>query len=313
MAANRVKIQEINNSIKTNLAEYVRIAEDNYHNQLKAMADKIICDRGSKPLVLISGPSGSGKTTSALRIANLIKQGGLNVHTISMDNYFLPNELGELPRDKDGKVDLESPYRVDIKLFSEHLEKLFRCEEIKVPVFDFATQSRSDFIPITRKDDEIIIIEGIHALNPLVTGDTGSFTTCIYVSVRTRITADDGAVLHPSRIRLMRRLMRDKLFRGRKLEDIFELFASVSRGEELYIMPYKHLANFDIDTFISYEASAYKELLLPGLGEIREIMKDNTNYKDIMKFLAELSPLSAEAIPADSLVREFIGGSCLPY
>ena len=84
MAANRVKIQEINNSIKTNLAEYVRIAEDNYHNQLKAMADKIICDRGSKPLVLISGPSGSGKTTSALRIANLIKQGGLNVHTISI-------------------------------------------------------------------------------------------------------------------------------------------------------------------------------------------------------------------------------------
>jgi uridine kinase len=313
MSVKCIKAQQINDSIKNNPAEYVRIAEENYRNQLKTMADKIICDRECKPLVLISGPSGSGKTTSALRIAELIKQSGLNVHTISMDNYFLPGEIEKLPRDKNGKIDLESPYRVDIELFSEHLKKLFRCEEIKVPVFDFATQSRPNFIPMTRKENEIIIIEGIHALNPLVTGDTDSFTTCIYVSVRTRIAADDGTVLHPSRIRLMRRLMRDKLFRGRKLEDIFELFASVSRGEELYIMPYKHRANFDIDTFISYEASAYRDLLLPGLEEIRDIMKNNTNYNDIMKFLTELSPLPTEAIPADSLVREFIGGSCLPY
>lgn len=313
MAVHCIKTQAINNSINNSTAEFVRKAEENYQHQLKAMAEHIISDKATKPLVLLSGPSGSGKTTSALRIAELIKQSGLNVHTISMDNYFLPSEMGQLPRDENGKVDLESPYRVDIELFSDHLKKLFLCEEIKVPVFDFATQSRPDFIPITRKKNEIIIVEGIHALNPLVTGDTDSFTTCIYVSVRTRISAKDGAVLHPSRIRLMRRLMRDKLFRGRRLEDIFELFASVSRGEELYIMPHKHRADFDVDTFLSYEASAYRDLLLPELEDIKDIMKDNPNYNDIVKFLAELSPLPTEAVPADSLVREFIGGSCLPY
>lgn len=313
MAVHCIKTQAINNSINSSTAEFVCKAEGNYNNQLKAMAEHIIADKATKPLVLLSGPSGSGKTTSALRIAELIKQSGLNVHTISMDNYFLPSEMGQLPRDENGKIDLESPYRVDIELFSDHLKKLFLCEEIKVPVFDFATQSRPDFIPITRKENEIIIVEGIHALNPLVTGNTDSFTTCIYVSVRTRISAKDGAVLHPSRIRLMRRLMRDKLFRGRKLEDIFELFASVSRGEELYIMPHKHRADFDVDTFLSYEASAYRDLLLPELEDIKDIMKDNPNYNDILKFLTELSPLPTEAVPADSLVREFIGGSCLPY
>ena len=313
MGTNYIKTAKINNAIITGPESFISLAESNYQNQLEKIAQKISADCNEKPLVLLSGPSGSGKTTSALRIANLIKQNGINVHTISMDNYFLPGELGELPRDKNGNIDLESPYRVDIALFSEHLKKLFLCEEISVPVFDFATQSRPAFIPIKRKNNEVIIIEGIHALNPLVTGDTDAFTTCLYVSVRTRISADDGALLHPSRIRLMRRLMRDKLFRGRKLEDIFALFASVSRGEELYIMPHKHRADFDIDTFISYEASVYKDLLLPGLKDIEDIMKDNVNYNDIVRFLSELSSLPADMVPADSLVREFIGGSSLVY
>ncbi len=308
-----VKINSINSSISENPEAFVKLSEDIYHNQLEAVAQHILLECNEKPLILLSGPSGSGKTTSALRIGKLVEEYGIKVHTISMDNYFIPGDINGLPKDENGNPDLESPLRLDIPLFSEHLYKLFKCEKIQIPVFDFATQSRINYIPVQRKKNEVIIIEGIHALNPMVTGATDSFTTCVYVSVRTRLKNNNGEILHPRKIRLMRRLGRDKLFRGRKLEDIFAFFESVSKGEDLYIMPHKHRAAFDIDTFIPYEAAVYKDILLPGLLEINDIMQYNNYYGDIVKFLKELDSLPEKYVPNDSIVREFIGGSTLSY
>ncbi len=310
---NFIKTTAINSGIDGDRANYVALSEENYIDRLKTAAEKIILERDKRPLVLISGPSGSGKTTSALRIADYIRERGFKVHTLSMDNYFLPNDMGDLPRDENGNIDLESPYRLDIPLFSEHLKKLFRCEDIEIPIFDFASQLRKGCIPMRRSENEIIIIEGIHALNPEVTGVTDDFTTCIYVSVRTRITAHDGSVLHPRSIRLMRRLCRDSLFRGRRYAEIFRMFESVSRGEDLYIMPHKHRAAFDIDTFIAYEAPVYAGFLRENLRSEEYILKDCENYEDIMKFLYELHPLSSDMVPENSLIREFIGGSSFDY
>lgn len=313
MELNYINTTNINSGLENDAEGFIEKSEGIYQDQLRIAAEKIYMDREKRPLVLLSGPSGSGKTTTALRIAMLLGQKGLQVHTLSMDNYFLPAGAGEFPVDENGKPDLESPYRLDIPMFSEHLEKLSKGEPVEMPIFDFTTQSRSDFIPVARKNNEIIIIEGIHALNPEVTGSSDDFTTCMYVSVRTRIRTKYGLTLHPRKIRLMRRLNRDRLFRSRSLEDIFDMFQSVTNGEEKYIMPYKNRATIEIDSFIPYEASVYAKMLRNDVENNREAFAAIEDGDVMLKVLSELEPLSEELVPSDSLVREFIGGSSLNY
>lgn len=301
-----ISISELNNAAATP-EELILAGENLYADQLSAAAERIYSERAQRPVVLISGPSGSGKTTSAMRIGQLLRDNGCNAHIISMDNYFLPMEENEAARDENGNIDFESPLRLDIPLFKEHLERLFRCEEIEIPSFDFAAQARRKGMPLKRKSGDLVILEGIHALNPMVTGDSESFTNCIYVSVRTRLRSEAGELLHPSKIRLMRRLMRDKLYRGRSLEETFEFFRSVERGENLYIMPFKHRANFDIDTFIEYEPLVYRDILLPDLALAAQSYSGYADYADIERFLEALSPLDRGLVPDNSLIREFIG------
>lgn len=301
---NCIPISELNRSDKI---EAIERGERAYASQLISAAERIFEEREQRPVVLISGPSGSGKTTSAKRVEHLLEERGVNTHTISMDNYFLPTEETEKARDENGNIDFESPHRLDIPLFREHLEKLYRCEEIEIPSFDFAAQQRRTGMPLKRNEGDLVILEGIHALNPLVTGDSEEFTNCIYVSVRTRLEDDNGELLHPSKIRLMRRLMRDKLFRGRSLAETFEFFKSVERGENLYIMPFKNRANFDIDTFISYEAMVYRDILLPELEQARGSYPDYAQYADIERFLEKLAPVDRALVPEYSLIKEFIG------
>lgn len=283
---------------------FIAEGEKVYFDQLSLAAEKIYEQRAEKPIVLISGPSGSGKTTSAMRVAEALKQKGCGAHVVSMDNYFLP-----LKKDKElhgDKIDFESPERLDMELFREHLEKLRNGEEIDIPGFDFAKQDRIPGMKLKRDPDDLVIIEGIHALNPLVTGESDDYTHRIYVSVRTRIQLGDE-LLHPSKIRLMRRLMRDKLYRGRDLSETFEFFKSVERGEELYIMPYKHRADHDIDTFIEYEASVYRDLLLPELEKTAPVYKDYSDFADIERFLRALSGVKKSFVPENALIREFVG------
>lgn len=286
--------------------ELIREGERIYADRLAAAAELIYKNREDKPIVLISGPSGSGKTTSATRLSRLLERKGSKAHTVSMDNYFLPMHMNEQARDKDGKIDFESPQRLDIELFRDHLGKLIRGETVDVPSFDFAEQARHEGMPLQCEKGDFVIIEGIHALNPLLTGDFDDFTTGVYVSVRTRIRSGDE-LLHPSKIRLMRRLMRDKLYRGRSLSETFEFFKSVERGENLYIMPYKHRADIDIDTFIRYEAPVYRDILLPELEKAAGEYSDYASYADIEKFLRLLAPINKDLVPQQSLIREFIG------
>lgn len=298
-----VKVEYLNSAASVP-ERFVAEGERLYFDQLTQAAEKIYEQRVEKPIVLISGPSGSGKTTSAMRVAAALKQKGCGAHVISMDNYFLP-----LKKDKElhgEDIDYESPERLDAELFSAHLEMLRRCEEIDVPGFDFAKQDRIPGMKLKREEGDLVILEGIHALNPLVTGESDDYTHRIYVSVRTRIQLGDE-LLHPSKIRLMRRLMRDKLYRRRELSETFEFFKSVERGEDLYIMPHKHRADFDIDTFIEYEASAYRDILLPELEKTAPTYGSYSDFADIERFLRALSPLDRKYVPENALIREFIG------
>ena len=298
-----ISVEHLNNAAKTP-EDFIIEGERLYSGQLSEAAEKIYEHREDKPIVLISGPSGSGKTTSAMRVAAALKKKGCGAHVISMDNYFLP-----LKKDKElhgEDIDYESPDRLDSELFSEHLELLQRGVEIDVPGFDFALQDRVEGMKLKREPGDLVILEGIHALNPQVTGHSDDYTHRIYVSVRTRIQSGD-ALLHPSKIRLMRRLMRDKLYRGRELSETFEFFKSVERGEDLYIMPHKHRADFDIDTFIEYEASVYRDILLTELEKTSQTYANYSDYADIEMFLKLLSPVDKKYVPEDALIREFIG------
>ena len=301
-----ILISELNKLAKH--PEKLILSDENaYADRISKVARKIYLEREERPVVLISGPSGSGKTTSATRIQRVLSENGCTTHTISMDNYFLPLCETEKARDENGNIDFESPMRLDIPLFKEHIEKLFNCEEIDIPGFDFARQERIKGMPLKRNKGDLVILEGIHALNPLVTGDSDSFTNCVYVSVRTRLSDKNGKTLHPSKIRLMRRLMRDKLYRGRSLAETFEFFKSVERGENLYIMPFKHRANFDIDTVIGYEPLVYRDILLPDLENISSTYEGYGEYADIERFLKQLSGIDRRFVPENSLIREFIG------
>jgi len=310
---NILTLNELNLNTGNNAEAFIKAAEDQYRERICAVAEGLTVHNADMPIILISGPSGSGKTTTAMRLATMLENKGKKVHILSMDDYFLSVDDPRNEADENGNVDLESPKRLDMELLNEHLERLWKCEEIDVPSFDFSRQHRTSGKKMKRNPGEFVIMEGIHALNPEITGRIGKHATTVYVSVRTRLENKDGRLLHPSKIRLMRRLMRDKLFRGRSASGTLDFFANVERGEKRFIMPYKDSAMYDIDTFISYEAAVYKPLVLPELLAIKESYRDYSKYADVEEFLSEICEMDMAAVPFDSLVREFIGGSNYNY
>lgn len=300
-------ISEINLKIKNSAEKFVLDSESAYSRQIEKCAEKIAQHKEFKPLVFLSGPSGSGKTTSAHRISDILKTDyNTDSAVISMDNYFRANSSENMPRLENGEIDLESPYCVNIPLFRKHMQYINECHEFEMPIFNFRKQAPDGSVPFCRKPEQVIIVEGIHALNPEVTGEN-DFSTNIYVSVRTRLENSEHEYLHPSKIRLLRRLIRDTKFRGREIPDVFDYFESVSRGEELYIMPFKNRADIDIDTFHEYEASVYKGLIYDNLLKLGDNMSSNRNYNAIVKFLKELETISTELVTENSMIKEFIG------
>ena len=306
-------LKELNKNCKNDLHGFIEEGEAGYRREIERVADSILKREHHLPIILISGPSGSAKTTTALRLGTLLENAGKVVHPISMDNYFRPISDPENEVDEDGRIDYESPKRLDMKLLNEHLEKLWKCEEIDIPSFDFSTQTRQPGRKLRRDHGEFVILEGIHALNPEITGTIGDHATTVYVSVRTRLQNAAGELLHPSKIRLMRRIVRDRLFRGRAISGTLDFFKWVERGEERFIMPYKGKAMFDIDTFISYEPAVYKPFIIDELLSVKNTYPEYANFEDLERFLEETEEVERDHVPLNSLVREFVGGSNYTY
>jgi len=306
-----INISQINRQIEQSPRQFVSDCEREYEDNLLLAARRIANSSARRPIVLLSGPSGSGKTTTSLRLQQLLNSWGHAAHTISLDNYYYRREGAAMPLDEDGNIDLESPYCLDIPLLRRHLKKITRGETIHVPVFNFVSQRREENAqPLTRRRGEVVIVEGIHALNPAVTGDR-EYATSIEISVRTNLTAPEEVVLRSRKVRLCRRLLRDRRTRAQSFSDTIRRENSVSRGEKLYIRPHLHLAEISIDTFMPCELSVYRNDILPHLLDLPEGYAEQYRLKDLIFVLQNLIPIDPDLIPETSLIREFIGGGPL--
>lgn len=278
--------------------------DDRYWGEIEVIADNLKDKCESHPILLLSGPSGSGKTTTAQRIEKMLDKKGFETHTVSLDCYFKSIEKEDVP-----KVDLESPERLDNDLLSEHIDKLLKYEEIELPEFDFAnTKQIKSGIKLRRKPNEIIIFEGIHALNPEAVSVSAGVSK-MYISARSRYLYGEDKILHPRFIRLLRRIDRDVLGRGRSPEDTLAFFKSVERGVDKYVSPYKIYADYSINTSIEYEPLIYRTLLFEKLKETRQSVRseDRETLELLIEFLQSFEGRESSLVPKGSLIREFIG------
>ncbi len=287
---------------------FMRACEQEFNGKIDALAHAVAAAGRERPVVLLSGPSGSGKTTTSHMISKRLEQMGLEMHIVSLDNYFRTFTAEETELFRRHELDLESPERMDGELLSGQLEALMMGKTVHLPHFDFVTNTcRMSDETLRLHPGEIVIFEGIHALNPSVIGSADDYTSRIYVSVRTRVEhGEDGrsSLLHPSKVRLARRLIRDRRERARTYADVVSLYDSVERGENLYIMPYKYRADFDVDTFVPYEMCVYRSLLPSRMPEEEQKHPWLSELFDVLGALPEINPA---AVPANALIREFIG------
>lgn len=304
-----IHTKEINERLQ-NAGEFVKTGENRLNSQIEQTANSIIKSGKTKPIILISGPSGSSKTTTAIKLAKNLRSKGEKVCYISMDKYFKNFTPEEKELKKQNKLDLEAPERVDGEYLNKDIDTLLNGGEISLPSYDFLTNTRALSETKLKRNDGFVIIEGIHALNPTLLGENDDTSERIYVSVRTRVVDSNNDKLHPCKIRLCRRMIRDKLYRGRSFEETIKLFAKVQRGENQFIMPYKNRADFNIDTFIDYEPCVYRTLLFDELKKLEEKFAD---IRDVVNALDEVDIIDDTLIPTDAFIREFIGGSSLAY
>ncbi|MBQ8687229.1 MAG: ATP/GTP-binding protein [Ruminococcus sp.] len=302
---NYTNIDTINTQYRSDPQDAVRTADAIFQQQLAETAEKIHAGVRQCPIILIAGPSGSGKTTTAKKLEEIFDSSGLETHTIPLDNYFRSIPKEDYIHIKSGKLDLESPERLNTELLSEHLRKLIACEPVTLPYYDFATTtSRCSGITLQRKPEEPIILEGIHALNPDVIQIPENQRFAIYVSVQTHISCGD-TTMHPLYLRLMRRMMRDKKYRGRTPLETLEMLSEVERGKLRFIKPFRRYATHEIDTFFSYEPGVYRNVLLPELEQAPPCEEITL----LCKLLRAAEPVEESRISQTALIREFLGGS----
>ena len=304
-------LKQINEAIRSDPAAFVGECDAAFAKKVETAARKIADHRAESHIILLSGPSGSGKTTTALKVEEKLEEMGIETHTVSMDDYFYTLDPDTAPRNREGAIDFESPFFLDIGLLNQHFAMLDRGELIYVPKYEFARQMRSDTFsrPMRLGQDELVIFEGIHALNDIIVGKNPRAFK-LYIAGRSDIRDEDGTIVFDkSWIRLCRRIVRDFKFRGSDAAFTLKLWENVRRGERLYISPYKENADIMFDSSLAFSVSALKPFVVPLLEDI-----PRGKYKvveDILRGLEKIEPLDEKYIPAKSLSREFIGGS--PY
>jgi uridine kinase len=293
--------------------ELIRVSEALHEKKYAQIADNIIKKKNVK-IVLIAGPSSSGKTTSAKRLSLQLKVNGLKPIPISLDDYFVDRE--RTPKDKNGNYDFESIYALDLDLFNTHLQKLLKGEEVELPKFDFV---HGKSIPSGKKikmdSDQILIIEGIHGLNEILTASIPrDYKYKIYVSALTQMNLDAMNRITTTDTRLIRRIVRDFKFRGHSALATLKMWPSVRKGEDRNIFPFQEEADIMFNSNLIYELSILKIFAEPLLLSVDNNNPEYSEAKRLLKFLDYFLPITElEEIPRKSIIREFIGRSTFKY
>ena len=296
-------------------SELIKIAEAFHEKKIANIADQILQankTRGAK-VVLLSGPSSSGKTTTSKRIGIQLRILGLDPVLISLDDYFVDRE--RTPRDESGDYDYEALEAIDLELLNSDLQRLMAGESVEVPRYDFITGTRQwHEKPLKLNDRSILIMEGIHGLNPRLTPSIPRDKKfCIYASCLTAVAMDNLSRISTSDNRLLRRITRDYATRGNNALATLQRWASVRRGECKHIFPYQENADVMINTSLFYEISVLRPKIEPILHEVPDTEPEYAEARRLLKFLDNFTPISPDEIPPTSILREFIGGSSFKY
>ena len=292
-------IDVINNSLD-NVTELVKISEKMYRDQIKQVVDTT-ANKGYK-MILVSGPSSSGKTTTANFIGQELVKKNIGSLVVSIDDFFV--DLADTPLLPDGTPDCENISAVDIATFNKFFSELLKKGKAKMPRFNFKKHKRDAWETVTLQEHDVLIVEGIHALNPalLLTNEFDNQIYKVYACTNSKFYKDDKIIIHERDLRLMRRTYRDAFTRGRLPIDTIKQWKNVCEGERTYISPYKTNADVFIDSTHPYEIMIYSnylsELLLP--------YADNDETKRLLDIFKQVNKLSKDCIPHDSLLWEFL-------
>ena len=302
-------VGELNDVIvRGSMNELMLVQESLMEKQIADIAEEIV--KGDKRLVLIAGPSSSGKTTFSHRLSIQLRAHGKQPHPIAMDNFF--KERTETPIDAEGKLDFESINAMDLKLLDEKMSALLAGKEVEMPTFDFLVGKKIyDGTTMKLGEGDVIVMEGIHALNPEATKALPK-DSCykIYISALTQLNIDEHNRISTTDTRLLRRIVRDARTRGHSAEKTIAMWPSVRKGEEENIFPFQEEADAMFNSALIYELSAIKQFAEPLLFGVKEDTDEFYEAKRLLKFLDYFLGIDVQSVPQNSLMREFIGGGC---
>jgi uridine kinase len=295
------------------VSDFIRIAEALHEKKIAKVADKVKEERERIKFILIAGPSSSGKTTFAKRLSVQLRVNGLSPVAISVDNYFV--DRGHTPRDEKGEYDFEHIEAIDLELFNRHLSELIEGKSIGLPRFNFEKGIKEfpgDNLQL--KGDQVVILEGIHCLNPRLTAAIDANNKFkIYISALTQLNLDSHNRVATTDNRLVRRLVRDNQFRGHSALTTMKMWPSVRRGEKTWIFPFQEEANIAFNSALDYELAVLKPFAEPLLAEVKPKDPQYAEARRLQDFLGSFLGIAHDLIPPTSILREFIGKSGFRY
>ena len=295
-------------SNREDLVDFVNMCETRHNQQLYELGEIIEKSNDEIGLIAIAGPSSSGKTTFSNRLRVELKTRGIKPVMISIDDYYLGKD--EAPKNPDGSPDLEHINALDVDLFNKHMSALVRGEEVQLPKFNFQIGKREEGNTLKLHKGEILIIEGIHALNNKLTSSVPNHQKFkIYIAPQTQLHIDNQNPISITDLRLIRRMVRDNQFRNSSAEDTFDMWPSVRNGEFKWIYPFQKEADFVFNSELTYEFGVMKEHALRELEKIDDNSRHFITANRLIKFLKYFIDIDKELVPVNSILREFIGGS----
>ena len=306
-------VGDFNEAVKQgHTTDLINVSEALQEKRISQIADQIAERRGTR-VVLIAGPSSSGKTTFCKRLSVQLLASGIKPVQISLDDYFVNREL--TPKDEKGELDYESIYALDIPLINEQFQALFRGEEVELPKYNFQTgKSEKGGRRLQLADNNVLVVEGIHALNPQLTDRIPAAQKFkIYASALTTILLDDHNYIPTTDNRLLRRIIRDNKYRGCTAQETIHRWPSVRAGENKWIFPYQENADVMFNTAMLFELAVIKAQAEPLLEMVPENCEEYAEAYRLRKFLKYFSQIPNRSLPPTSLLREFLGGSSFKY